>query len=40
LPILANSLKNLDTFLAELAGMLPIDIIPGAMDPTNSSMPQ
>ncbi|CAG9321182.1 unnamed protein product [Blepharisma stoltei] len=35
-----ESLKFLDTFLAELAGTIPVDIIPGEMDPSNCSLPQ
>lgn len=37
---MAEALKFLDTFLAELAGVLPVDIIPGEMDPSNGSLPQ
>lgn len=33
-------MKLLDTFLAELSGCVPVDIIPGQMDPSNSSLPQ
>ncbi|OMJ86108.1 hypothetical protein SteCoe_12466 [Stentor coeruleus] len=35
-----SSLKQLDTILAELSGIFPVDIIPGEMDPTNASFPQ
>lgn len=37
---MSSSLKQLDTMLAELAGIFPVDIIPGEMDPTNASFPQ
>ncbi|CAG9329998.1 unnamed protein product [Blepharisma stoltei] len=37
---LANSIRFLDTFLSELAGVVPVDLIPGDMDPSNSSLPQ
>ncbi|CAG9310544.1 unnamed protein product [Blepharisma stoltei] len=39
-PSISKSLEFFDTFLAELAGILPVDLIPGEMDPSNSSMPQ
>ena len=34
------SLKDLDSLLAEIARIIPIDIIPGPSDPTNQSYPQ
>lgn len=37
---MSSSLKQLDTIMAELAGIFPVDIVPGEMDPTNASLPQ
>ena len=37
---LYHSIKDLDTILAELVSSIPVDIIPGEMDPTNISWPQ
>jgi len=37
---MGECLQYLDTFLAELAGSLPVDLIPGEADPTNASFPQ
>ena len=37
---MSSSLKQLDTIMAELAGIFPVDIIPGELDPTNASFPQ
>ena len=37
---MSSSLRQLDTLVAELSGIFPVDIIPGELDPTNASFPQ
>lgn len=36
----AEPVKQLDDFLSQLCANLPVDLIPGATDPTNAMMPQ
>lgn len=36
----AEPVKQLDDFLCQLCANLPVDLIPGASDPTNAMMPQ
>ena len=37
---MSASLKQLDTIVAELSGLFPVDLVPGELDPTNASWPQ
>lgn len=36
---MTEGIKELDTFLAELLGNIPISILPGASDPNNIGWP-
>jgi hypothetical protein len=38
--ILSLELLPLDLFLFQILGSCPVDVMPGALDPTNNSMPQ